>query len=197
MQTNDLVASATAEAARVLRGVGPDHLAAPTPCGDWDVRTLGNHLLQVVSALALAGRGAAVPDELWKRDLTVDGWSARFDDAAGQAVAAWADPVAPHRTVTMGSADMPAPFVAAMLVADLTIHGWDLARATGQDFHCAENVAESAYRFVAETAEQGRGMGLYGVPVPVSESAPALDRALGLSGRDPNWPAPSQPADKA
>jgi uncharacterized protein (TIGR03086 family) len=194
MQTNDLVASATAEAARVLRGVGADQLAAPTPCGDWDVRTLGNHLLQVVTALALAGRGAAVPDELWKRDLTGDGWVARFDDEARRAVAAWADPTAQHRTVTMGAADMPAPFVAAMLAADLTIHGWDLARATGQELHCPERVAESAHRFVADTAEQGRGMGLYAAPVPVSENAPALDRALALSGRDPHWSPPSWPA---
>jgi uncharacterized protein (TIGR03086 family) len=187
MQTNELVASATTEAARVLRGVGRNQLGAPTPCGDWDVRTLGNHLLQVVTALALAGRGAAVPDELWKRDLTGDGWVVRFDDEARQAADAWADPAAQHRTVTMGTADMPAAFVATMLTADLTIHGWDLARATGQDFHCAESVAESAYRFVADTAEQGRGMGLYGAPVRISGDAPALDRALGLSGRDPQW----------
>jgi uncharacterized protein (TIGR03086 family) len=192
MQMKDLVAGATAEAARLLRGVGPDQLTAPTPCGDWDVRTLGNHLLQVVTALALAGRGAPVPGELWKQDLAGDRWAAAFDDEARQAVAAWADPTAQQPTVPMSAADLPTPFVAAMLVADLTIHGWDLARATGQEFHCTESVAESAHRFVAETAEQGRGMGLYGAPVPVSGDAPALDQALALSGRDPHW-SPAKP----
>jgi uncharacterized protein (TIGR03086 family) len=90
----------------------------------------------------------------------------------------------------MGSIEMPAPAVATMLASDLVIHGWDLARATGQDFRCDDAVADMIHRFVADTAAQGRGMGLYAEPVPVADGAPALDRTLGLSGRDPQWTPP-------
>lgn len=190
MQLHQLVATVATETSNVVRGVKPDQLSAPTPCMDWDVRALANHLLQVISALNLAGRGEPVPDELWARDLMSEEWAERFEGEARQAVEAWADPAALENMVSMGSNEMPAPFVASMLASDLVIHGWDLARATGQDYHCDDAAAEIAHRFVADTGEQGRGMGIYAKPVPVADEASALDRSLGLSGRDPQW-APS------
>jgi uncharacterized protein (TIGR03086 family) len=191
MHPNSSVAAAATETANVVRRVRADQLDAPTPCRDWDVRTLVNHLLQVVRALDLAGRGEPVPGELWERDLMSGGGSGRFDDEVRGAVAAWADPAAWERTVTMGGGGMPAAFVATMLTSDLVIHGWDLARATGRDYRCDDAAAELTHRFVAETGEQGRGMGIYGAPVPIGADAPPLDRALALSGRDPQWTPPS------
>lgn len=187
MQLNSLIAKAAAETARTVRGVQPDQHGAPTPCPDWDVRTLVNHLLQVASALNLAGRGEPVPEETWRADLLSGDWAERFEDETRQAVAAWAHPAAPERTVTMGSFPMPAPLAASMLTSDLVIHGWDLAKATRQDYHCDDAVAELTHRFITDMGEQGRGMGLYGAPVPVADQAPILDRALGLSGRNPHW----------
>ncbi len=178
----DLVRAITATGT-IVRGVKPDQLDDRTPCRDWDVRTLTNHLLQVVTAVDLAGRGEPVPNELWERQLPTDDAAARFEDAARSAATAW-DPL--PETVHMGESDLPAPFAVAMLGTDLVIHGWDLARATGQDYRVDDDLAEQAYRFVAGTAEQGRGMGIFGEPVPVDGGAP-LDRALGLSGRDPGW----------
>jgi uncharacterized protein (TIGR03086 family) len=75
---------------------------------------------------------------------------------------------------------------AAMFVSDVAIHGWDLARATGQSYRCDPDVAESTYRFVVDMAEQGRQMGIYAAPVPVADGAPAFERALARSGRDPD-----------
>jgi uncharacterized protein (TIGR03086 family) len=188
MQTDDLVARAAAAAGELVRGTTPDQLGAPTPCRDWDVRALTNHLLQVVTALELAGRDAAVPGDLWTRDLMpADG----FADRARGAAAAWARPGALDRSVAMGPMTMPAPQIRDMLVADLAIHGWDLACATGQPLACADAVGEAAERFVTATAEQGRSMGLFADAVPVPPGASALDRAVALSGRDPGWRAPA------
>ena len=173
--------------ADLVRGVPPDRLDAPTPCRDWDVRTLTNHLLQVVTALHLAGRGEDVPDDLWSRDLSGD--PGRFDEEARGAVEAWADPAAFGRAVAVGAGPMPAPLVATMLASDLVLHGWDLARATGQVFTCDDEAAAMTLRFITDTAAQGRTMGLYAEPVPVAADASALDRALGASGRDPGWAA--------
>lgn len=187
MQTPDLVAAATTQTANTVRGVRPDQLDAATPCRDWDVRTLLDHLLQVVSALNLAGRREDVPDDLWGRDLMSAHWAAAFDEEARQAVGGWAVPAAADGTITMGSTQMPATFVAIMLAGDLVIHGWDLSRATDQQYHCDDEVAEATRAFVADTGDQGRAMGIYGDPVPVPGDASALDRALGLSGREPRW----------
>jgi uncharacterized protein (TIGR03086 family) len=182
------LAKITMETANVVRGVKPDQLGAPTPCRDWDIRTLTNHLLQVVTALKLAGHHDVVPGELWERDFGPE--DGRFEETAREAIAAWAEPGAWEGTIPVGTAEMPAGFVAAMLATDLVIHGWDLARASGQEYRVEQDAAEATYRFVAETAEQGRGMGIFGEPVPVAEGAPALDRALALSGRDPGWAPP-------
>ena len=187
MQLHPLVAKAATETANAVRGVKPDQLGAPTPCTEWDVRTLANHLLAVISALNLAGHRADMPNDLWERDLMTDEWAGRFDDEARCAVAAWAEPTAWEGTVSMGSTELPAPFVATMLATDLVVHGWDLTRATGQDYHCDDDVAELTHGFVADSSEQGRGMGIFAEPVPVGDEASTLDRALALSGRDPQW----------
>lgn len=168
-------------------GVKPDQFHVPTPCAEWDARALTNHLLQVVSALHLTGRRQPVPDELWGRDLMVEGWADRFDDEGRAAAAAWAQPNAWEGMVSMGGAEMPASMIATMFASDLAIHGWDLARATGQDYRCDDDVAEATCRFIADMGEQGRQMGIYATPVTVAEHAAAFERALALSGRDPQW----------
>ncbi|GGQ39154.1 TIGR03086 family metal-binding protein [Couchioplanes azureus] len=190
MQLNTILKKSVTEAGAVVRGVGPGQFHAPSPCADWDVRALTNHLLQVASALHLAGRRQPVPGDLWGRDLMSEGWADRFDEEGRAAAAAWAQPGAWDGTVGMGGAEMPARVIATMLVSDLAIHGWDLARATGQDYHCDDDVAEATWRFLAETGEQGRRMGIYGTPVTVADHAAPFERALALSGRDPHWVRP-------
>jgi uncharacterized protein (TIGR03086 family) len=158
--------------ADLVRAVPAELAGAPTPCREWDVRTLTNHLRQVGAALRLAMRGEPVPGTLWQA-------TADDPDFAGLT---WADPPA---TVDMGGTVMPGRVVADMLVADLVLHGWDLSRAIHRPYPCPPEVAEIALAFVRATGEQARGMGLFGAPVPVPEDASALDRAVGLSGRDP------------
>lgn len=189
MQLHSTLEKAVTETANVLRGVRPEQFGAPTPCHAWDVRTLTNHLVQVGSALNLAGHRQAVPGDLWGQDLLGDDWAGRFDKDTDEAVAAWADPAAWEGTLNLGGGDMPAPLIATMLASDLVIHGWDLARATGQDYRCDEAAAEMTYRFVADMGEQGQQMGIFAAPQPTPDDASPLDRALALSGRDPGWAA--------
>lgn len=192
MQLNELVEKAAGETASVMRGVRPHQLGAPTPCGDWEVEKLANHLLQVVRALRLAGRGEAVPGELWGSDLMSGEWARTFGDDADAATEAWVDPASWAGSRNLAGADLPAYVVATMLAGDLVIHGWDLARATGQSYRCDDAVAEATHGFIVETGDQGRQMKIYGPPVPVPDEASLLDKALALSGRDPHWvPAPA------
>lgn len=173
------LAQILAAAADVVHGTGQHQLGDPTPCADWDVRALTGHIFQVVTAVELAGRGEPVPGELWTRQLTgVD------FDAAGKA---WDRP--PGSMIDMGGMPMPAETVRSMLGADLVLHGWDLARATGQRLDCTTEAAEQTSLFLDGFAEQGRGMGLFAAPVPVAADALPLVRALARSGRNPVWRA--------
>lgn len=67
------------------------------------------------------------------------------------------------------------------------MHGWDLARATGQPYAVEDAVLEAVLPHVTEIAEQGPVEGLFAAPVPVGENAPLPDRVIALTGRDPGW----------
>jgi uncharacterized protein (TIGR03086 family) len=66
------------------------------------------------------------------------------------------------------------------------VHGWDLARATGQDFEVDDAAADVALAFYAMFDEGDRGEA-FGPPVAIAESASKLDRIVASSGRDPSW----------
>jgi uncharacterized protein (TIGR03086 family) len=77
--------------------------------------------------------------------------------------------------------------VGGLVLGELVVHGWDLARATGQSVSWPEEVVTRAYAAAQQTAEQGRAMSVYGPAVPVPAQASTMDRLLGLTGRDPQW----------
>jgi uncharacterized protein (TIGR03083 family) len=164
------VTAATAVTTDLLGALPAGSAGLPTPCSDWDVATLTSHLRQVVAALDLVGHGRDIPAGHWAQPAETitlsDDWVMPEGAAAEQTV--------------------------AMLVADVVLHGWDLARALGKTVSWPAEAVATTRDFVVATAEQGRGMGLYATEVPVPPTAPPLDRALGLSGRDPAWMAHSR-----
>lgn len=192
MNQTALMTEAAAVTVDLARGVKPDQFDATTPCSEYNVRALANHLSWVALISAHAARKLPHPtDGSHDRDADhTDGdWATRFAKQVDDLLAAWAGSGAWQGVTTLGSPrEFPAEMAGAITLCDLVLHGWDLARATGQPFHCSVDVAEATYQVVAGMAEQGRTMGAFGAEVPVPASAPALDRALGISGRDPQWP---------
>nr|WP_221373989.1 TIGR03086 family metal-binding protein [Actinoplanes polyasparticus] len=181
MDLPDIMDRAFAATTKVTRNVDPGQLGAPTPCREWDVRTLTNHLLLVAEAIELAGRGEPVPDDHWAGT-----GAGPFEARAAAATAAWATAGVWDRPVRMGAMPMPAPMAVSMLVSDVVIHGWDLARATGQEFGCDDDVAMVTLDFLTGMGEQGRAMGIFAAEVKAGEGASVLDRAIALSGRRPD-----------
>jgi uncharacterized protein (TIGR03086 family) len=196
MKLHPLMVSAAKSAADVARGVRPDQLGLPTPCAEFDVRALVNHLVVWTAYVSeFAARKAPLTDPTLldpDRDFTGGDWARAYADQLDRAVGAWGEPGAGEGTTTMGGhgPEMPAEVVAEMLFGELVVHGWDLARATGQRFEVAEDVADRVYAGVAQWGGQAREMKLFGDPVEVPPTASRLDQALGLTGRDPNWQAP-------
>ena len=191
-----LMAAAAAEAARVVAGAAKaansKTLEQATPCTDWDLRTLLNHMILWTSYSAeRRAYGESVAEELMSKDFTAEpGYAQAYQAQIAKAVDAWSKPEAweGDRNV-MGSAT-PAADIAAMLIAEMVLHGWDIARATGQEYACDEAVAASVLATVEAQGElfrQYEGFAAI-VPLPADEDGAAvLDRALSLSGRDPQW----------
>jgi uncharacterized protein (TIGR03086 family) len=176
MREHELITLAAPPTLTVIRGIRPDQLGAPTPCTEYDVKGLLDHMLHWGPALARASRhsdGDAPPE---------------LEAQLAQLVAAWSVPAAWQGTTSMGGPqELPAHMIGAMAIGEVVVHGWDLARATGQRITWDEELLEFLYDEVAKTAELGREMQAYGAEFPVPRDAPVLDRMLGLTGRDPQW----------
>ncbi|WP_199546538.1 TIGR03086 family metal-binding protein [Streptomyces sp. N35] len=185
-QISELMATAGDRATAVLDGIEDAQLGAPTPCAEYDVRALVNHLLQVVVQFqALAAKQpadfSATPDHVAEDPE----WRKRFAVEVRRLAQAWAEPGALEGPT--GMMGMPAPTVARMALGDLVVHAWDLAQATGQTYvPDPDTVADVAPAF-AELAPGGRQMGVFGAPVDVAEHVSPLDALLALTGRDPHW----------
>jgi uncharacterized protein (TIGR03086 family) len=189
MNRHPEMAAAAAEAARVVGGVRSEQLSAATPCTDWDLRTLLNHtILWTAYSAERRARDEAVPDELMNRDFVAErGYAAGYAAQLDKAVAAWSDPAAWQRDLNVMGSPTPSADVAALLIAEMVLHGWDVAKASGQGYSCPDDVAAAVYEAVQANAELFRKYQGFADEVPVPDSAPVLDRALALSGRDPGW----------
>ena len=184
---------AAAEVKRVATGVRDEQLGDPTP-SDISVGALINHLL----GLAVAFRDGAQK----RPDAAPDGppppvdeppahWRGRLPDALDALVAAWREGSAWEGMATAGGVTMPAAVMGQVVLDELVVHGWDLARGTGQDFACDPVSAEAVLAFTAASAEPGaQREGLFGPVVEVADDASPLDRALGYAGRDSGWLPP-------
>lgn len=180
-----------AEAARITIAVPKGSLAAPTPSAEWDVRALVNHLVLYTShGLEHRARRTEMDETLTARDFTTDAdWPERYRVALESAVGAWADPAVWKGDIGEGEGATPAAAVAALMTLEMALHGWELARATGQEFRLSEETAAFVLGVVEEYAEMYRQYDGFADPVPVAETAGTFERALAASGRDPHWTA--------
>jgi uncharacterized protein (TIGR03086 family) len=190
-QHAEMTAAAEA-AARVVDGVDRERFGAPTPCTEWDVQGLLNHLILWTSySLERRAQGESVAPELMEKDFAASPtFTTEYRAQLDRALAAWSDPAVWERTLPVMGSDTPAADVAALIIAEMILHGWDLARATGQEYSVAENAAVAALAAIEANAELFRQYKGFADAVPVPDDAPSLDRALALSGRDPRWTAP-------
>lgn len=184
------MAAAAAETTRVLAAAAKTApLDERTPCDDWDLRTLLNHtILWTAYSAERRAHGESVAEDLMSKDFTADpDYPADYQAQVNKAVTAWSDPKAweGDRPV-MGSAT-PAADIAAMLIIETVLHGWDIARAAGLDYNCDDQLAQAVLETVQAQGEMFRQYQGFAAVVPVPGDAPVFDRALALSGRDPRW----------
>ena len=128
------------------------------------------------------------------KDFTADpGFRAAYADQIGRAVKAWSDPAAWERELGVMGNTNPAADVAAMLIMEMVLHGWDVDKASGQDYVCDDAVAALALETIEAQGEMFRKYEGFKDIVPLAGEATEFDRALSLSGRDPRWQPEKQP----
>ncbi len=185
-QTSDLLAAAAPRTVAVVRGIADDQLGLPTPCSEYTVRDLMNHLFEVVVNFQ---RLAAKRPAEWadKPDFLGDGWRDRFETETHRLTDAWADPSS-LEGVSSGMG-LPQATLGDMVLLDLTVHGWDLAVATGQPYQPAPEAMGVLHGLVDQLGPNARKMGVFAEAVPARADLPDLDRLLAGTGRDPAWAA--------
>ncbi|MFJ7072394.1 TIGR03086 family metal-binding protein [Streptomyces sp. NPDC098781] len=178
--------------ARLAAAVGDEQLSDPTPCPDMAVRNMLGHLLGLTVAFRDAGRkdlGATTDTSPESALPDIDpGWREELPKVLDELAEVWRAPDAWTGMTRAGGVELPGAVAGAVAVDELVIHAWDLAVATGQPYAPDPAALQMSHDFLRAAADEGdRGGGIFGPVVPVPDEAPLLDRAVGLSGRDPGW----------
>ena len=186
----DLYRDSVRDFAARVAAVSPDQWSRPTPCSDWDVRALVNHVVseQRWSVPLFAGATIAEVGDKYDGDVLGDDPVLSSTEAAEDASAAVSESGAMDRTVHLSFGDTPAEEYVHQLLADHLIHGWDLAAAIGADTTIdADGLAECAGWF-DEREEIYRGAGAIGPRIELGPDASDTERLVGRFGRDPrSW----------
>jgi uncharacterized protein (TIGR03086 family) len=183
----DLHRRALAEFGRRVHAVRPDQWGCPTPCVDWEVRELVNHLVveQLWVPPLLAGRTVGEVGGAFDGDQLGADPVAAWDAAAAAATGALAGDGALGRTVHLSYADRPGEEYARELLFDLVVHTWDLARAIEGDEKIDPDLVEAVYSRIEPEVGSLAASGLFDPPVPVPADADEQSRLIAATGRQP------------
>lgn len=165
----------------VIGGVRADQYGDTTPCAEWTVRDLLDHMIGVVAGLgaAAAGQPPRAPFELSSDP------AAQFEQAAAAALAGWRTPGVLDRVVDGGPGPMPGRVLAGINLLDTATHTWDLATATGQDPSLPDDVAAAALEASVATISPELRPGRFGPEIVPPDGAAPTERLVAFLGRTP------------
>ena len=186
----DLTPAARA-VADLVAAVPDDALAGPTPCPAFTVGDLVDHVGGLALAFTAAARKKPLdgPPSVDASHLG-DDWRTRIPRDVLALADAWRDPEAWTGMTAAGGVDLPGDVCGLVALDEVVVHGWDLARATGQAYEPDAETLQALHDFVAQFSGPGNEearAGLFGPEVDVPVDAPLLDRVIGMTGRDPGW----------
>ncbi|GIF18885.1 uncharacterized protein (TIGR03086 family) [Actinoplanes tereljensis] len=179
----------------LLLGVGAAELSRVTPCPDWTVAALLDHLMGLSYAFTQAARkrtdapGTDGPPPAPSAQHLSRHWRSRLPVLLEELADAWKDPASWTGTSRAGGVTMPAASLGIVAMNELVMHSWDLARATGQEYFADPRTLEVLVEFLSQGPAEGTP-GLFGPVVPTDSEATLLDQTLALAGRDPSWRRP-------
>lgn len=179
----------------IVAGIKPDQLGSPTPCSEWDVRSLLAHMIGQHYGFAAAARGEEGDRSVWDPRPIGDDPAAQYATAVHEVATAFREEgllgrrfLLPeiHETVRF-----PAPTAIGFHLLDYVVHGWDVARSLGAVARFDDDLVAAALA-VAEQIPQGESRLEPGAQfrpvVPVLDDASPMDRLIAMTGRSPSWP---------
>ena len=185
----DELSRALDQTGAIISRVRPDQATLPTPCTSWDVRALVQHVVQDVRHFTVTASGG-----MWNRSDAEDigdDWTGTYREAADSLIATWRREGVVGRMVKLPFGTVPADWCVSQEIADFVVHGWDVAKATGQSTDLDPELGQMALDWARQNLgpqfrrneESGSS---FGPEVPVPETAPIYDRLAAFFGRNPD-----------
>jgi uncharacterized protein (TIGR03086 family) len=174
----------------ILGNVTREELALPTPCADWPVRDLVNHIVGATRFFAdIAGAEPAAEGKEWPSYADTDFVTA-FGQHAHRAIAAFSAPAAMEQIMALPTGPAPGSRCIQVATGEIFVHGWDLARATGQPMppgtEVADELLSSDWIQLCDEVRNGDPP-VFAAEIDVRHDAPAIDRLAAYLGREPSW----------
>ena len=177
----DRLAAAVPVTGRLVEAIEPEQWALPTPCPDWTVHGVVDHLVIGHLRVTAAVTGDAPPAE--PEVLGADPAGAYWSTADAM-LAAFRSDGALERPVTLPAGSFPGMVACELRVVEALVHGWDVARATGPPLEFPDELVEESIAFSrVQVARLPPGRTPFGPPQAVRDGAPPLDRLAALLGR--------------
>ena len=174
----DLYDAAAKNTSEIISGVKSRQLGDSTPCSEWNVQALIEHLVggTGMASGSLSGAGPEAPAQGMSHAAAFDAGAAKVLDSAKA-------PGVMDKTIPSPMGDMPGGQLLSAFFMDTLVHGWDLAKATGQSTDMPADLAETCYAMFGPMADNWRQSGAFGPRVEVAEDASAQVKLLGAFGR--------------
>jgi len=175
---------AVASTRAVLAAVAPDQLDADTPCADWKVSDLINHI--VGGQWFFASGVTGTPPAGGEADFSAGDYVAAFDEASHACLEAFNGEGAMDKVLSLPFGDMPGRAFVGLAATDTFTHGWDLAKATGQDTNLAPELAAEILeqsRQAIQPAFRSEAGNPFGFEQPAPQGACAADQLAAFLGR--------------
>jgi uncharacterized protein (TIGR03086 family) len=173
----------------ILARATPDRYGDPTPCASWDVRALCNHIVEGANWFGLCVEAGAAPDPDPTKDVdyAAGDLMASFDEGVARSLAAFGAPGAQEKIVALPFGELPGAVFMGIATNDVFLHGWDLARATGQpddlDPEMAEELLAQLRGALPDELRGPEGQAPFGPERDAPASATAAERLAAFLGR--------------
>ena len=185
------LATALDDTGTLVAAVTEEQWDLPTPCSDWTVRQLVNHVVggNRLFTRVLSGEPLPPRDQLGARaaeDQLGTDPAAAYAGSAADLLSALRAPGVLAGTYTVPAATLPGPAIVHLRTVETLVHGWDLARAIDRPVPFPEDLAEGELVFSRDLLGRiPEGRHPFGPSRPVDDDAPAIDRLAALLGRNP------------
>jgi uncharacterized protein (TIGR03086 family) len=172
--------------AAIVANVRPEQLALPTPCAEFDVRTLLRHMIAGNERFAAVARGEAIDSYPPLGSFDGDDPAPAYLASAASMAAAFREPGVLERLVELPIGKVTGEVALAIHTVETIVHGWDIATATGQPTEIEPVLFAVAWEATRGIGDDLRGAGRpFGAEVSVPPTASDTDRLVAWLGRQP------------